>query len=268
MKTLILNGFLLMWALSIEANNPQATEAQYRKINNTAFKVGEELRYRLHYGFVDAGEAILKVNHCDKKINGRSIIHVEGVGRTISGFDWFYKVRDRYESYIDAEALFPWLFVRRCNEGGYIINQDYTFLQHKNKVDNGEGKHFETPEMVQDMLSSFYYARTLNFDNAKPGDIYTIPIFYDNTNFPLKIKFLGKETISLRMGKFHCLKFCPVVEKGRIFKSEEDMQVWISDDQNKIPLLAKSKILVGSIKMEVVEYKNLAAPIAKVEKKK
>ncbi|MBX7094786.1 MAG: DUF3108 domain-containing protein [Flavobacteriales bacterium] len=244
----------------------QNNEGSFRKINNVSFKPGEELRYRMHYGFVDAGEATLKVKDCDRKMNGRKMLHVEGVGNTISAFDWFFKVRDRYESYIDAEGVFPWLFIRRVNEGGYVINQDYTFLQHKKKVDNGEGKTFETPEMVQDMISAFYYARTLDFQNAKKGDEFTIPMFYDNTNFPLKIKFVGRETINVRMGKFRCLKFAPVVEKGRVFKSEEDLAVWVTDDNNKIPLLAKAKILVGSIKMEVVEYKNLASPISKVTK--
>ncbi len=237
-----------------------------RKIENQAFKAGEELRYRLHYGFIDAGEAVLKVNTSEKTINGRELLHLEGVGRSLSAFDWFFKVRDRYESYIDSEGVFPWLFIRRVHEGGFEINQDYSFIQHKNKVDNGKGETFEVPMGVQDMISAFYYARTLDFENARKGDIFTIPMFYDNTNFPLRIKYMGKDDVSLRMGKFRCLKFVPVVEKGRIFKSEEDMTVWITDDQNKIPILAKAKILVGSIKMEVVEYKNLAGPISKIKK--
>jgi hypothetical protein len=261
LMTLLLSGSLF----SVKANS-QNGENQFRKVNNQSFKTGEVLRYRLHYGFVDAGEATLKVNECDRTINGRKMIHVEGIGNTISAFDWFFKVRDRYESYIDAEGIFPWLFVRRVNEGGYLINQDYSFLQHKKKVDNGKGKTFETPEMVQDMISAFYYARTLDFANAKPGDEFTIPLFYDDTNFPMKIKFVGRETINVRMGKFRCLKFAPVVEKGRVFKSEEDLAVWVTDDVNKIPLLAKAKILVGSIKMEVVETKNLAGPLSKVSK--
>lgn len=254
--------------LPLEANqqgDKTTSTATYRKVEHTAFVAGEELRYRMHYGFVDAGEAVLKVKECEKKINGRKLLHMEATGRTISAFDWFYVVRDRYESYMDSEGVFPWLFVRRVNEGGYIINQDYAYLQHKKKVDNGEGKSFDIPEAAQDMISSFYYARTLDFSNAKKGDIFTIPVFYDDTNFPLKIKYMGKETIKLRMGKYKCIKFAPVVEKGRVFKSEDDLSVWISDDQNKIPLLAKAKILVGSIKMEVVEYKNLAGPISEVK---
>ena len=233
--------------------------------SNIAFKEGEVLTYRMHYGIINAGMAVLEVKPDLLNINGRKVYHIVGNGYTTGTADWFFKVRDRYETYMDAEGVFPWIFIRRVNEGGFIINQDYSFLQHKNKVDNGAGKTFDSPDMVQDMISSFYYARTLDFQNAKPGDIFTIPMFYDDTNFPLKIKFAGRETINVRAGKFRCLKFVPVVEKGRIFKSEEDLTVWVTDDNNKIPLLAKAKILIGSIKMEVVEYTNLASPISKVK---
>lgn len=237
----------------------------FRSVKHNAFIPGEELRYRVHYGFVDAGEAVLKVKECDKKVLGRKLIHVEGTGRSLGGFDWFFKVRDRYESYIDEQAVIPWLFVRRVNEGGFKINQDYTFLQTKNKVDLGENKTVEMPENIQDMLSAFYYARTLNFDGAKKGDVFTVNTICDGELFPLKIKFMGKETVSLRKGKYRCMRFVPVVLTGRIFKSNEDLSVWITDDDNKIPILAKAKIWVGSIKAEVVEYKGLANPIAKVK---
>lgn len=252
----------------VEQLLPQGNEQnnEYRLVKNEAFVEGEELRYRIHYGVVDAGEAVLKVNACDKQVQGRKLFHVEGTGRTLGAFDWFFKVRDRYESYVDQQAMFPWLFVRRVNEGGYKINQDYTFLQNKNKIDLGEGKSMDAPAYVQDMISSFYYARTLNFDNAKPGDVFTINAVCDGELFPMKIKFMGKETISLRKGKFRCLRFTPIVLTGRIFKESEDLSVWITDDKNKIPILAKAKIWVGSIKAEVVEYKNLANPIAKVSK--
>ena len=122
-----------------------------------------------------------------------------------------------------------------------------------------------TPEFVQDMVSSFFYARTLDYSNAKPGDIFTITTFVDNEIYPLKIKYKGTEEVKMREGKFRCMRFVPVVQEGRIFKTEEDMSVWITDDKNKIPILVQSKILVGSIKMEMVEYEGLRNPIAKID---
>jgi len=218
----------------------------------------------MHYGFIDAGRATLEVKPCDKKINNRDLIHVVGKGKSLGAFNWFFKVQDRYETYIDAESMIPWMFIRRVYEGGYKINQDYTFFQHKQKVTDANKKAYDVPENIQDMISSYYYARTLDFSNAKIGDEFEFNSFVDGEVFPLKIKYLGKETIKIRKGKFKCLKFVPVVQKGRIFKTEEDLQVWISDDENKIPLLAKAKILVGSIKMEVTDFEGLRNPISKM----
>ncbi|NND76770.1 MAG: DUF3108 domain-containing protein [Flavobacteriales bacterium] len=234
-------------------------------VNNISFKAGEELRYRLHYGFVDAGEATITVSNAKKKANGRDLLHIVGEGRTLGAFNWFYKVHDRYESFVDKEGLFPWEFVRRVNEGGYKINQDYKFHQDKTAVDNGEGKTFQTPLGVQDMISTFYYARTMDFSSLNEGDVISIDTFMDDELFTLNVKYLGKDKIKIRAGKFNCLKFVPVVQEGRVFKSSEDLQVWITDDANRIPILVKAKILVGSIKMEVVEFEGLANPIAKID---
>lgn len=164
---------------------------------------------------------------------------------------------------MDKQSMFPWVFVRRVHEGGYEVNQDYTFYQHKQKVSDGT-KDYGVPANVQDMISSYYYARTLDFSGAKVGDIFEFDSFVDGEVWKLKIKFLGKETIKIRNGKFRCLKFCPIIQTGRIFKKEEDLTVWISDDLNKIPLLAKANILVGSIKMEVTDYQGLRNPISKL----
>jgi len=258
---------LQMFAQSIKPEEVDISELEtkeLRTIEHNAFAAGEELKYRLHYGFIDAGEATISVKNTHKKVRGREMLHVMGLGKTLKGFNWMFKVDDRYESYIDKEGVFPWIFTRRVNEGGYKINQDYTFFQHKEAVDNQEGQNFATPSGVQDMISSFYYARTLDFSNVKEGDIFTIQTFMDDEIYNLKIKYQEKETLKLRNGKFKCLKFVPVVQEGRVFKSSEDLQVWITDDANKIPILAKAKVLVGSIKMELVEYKGLVHPISKI----
>lgn len=237
----------------------------FKKVENSAFKPGEKLIYRLSYGIFDAGEATLTVDETDKEVRGRKLWRVRGIGKTISAFEWFYKVNDRYESYMDAEGLFPWMFVRRVNEGGYTINQDYTFYQHQNKVDNGEGKKFDVPNMVQDMISSFYYARTLEYDKAKKGDTFLVNIFLDDELYPTQIRYLGKEIIKTRTGKYRCHKFAPVVQEGRVFNSEEDLTVWITDDGNKIPIMARANLKVGSMKMHLVEWAGLANSMALVE---
>jgi len=270
MKTLIISIALLL-AGSISASTTgiydlqsTASAFEFRKIDNNSFNVGEKLTYRMHYGFIDAGEAVLEVKSSKKKINGRSLLHVVGEGRSLGTFNWFFKVQDRYETYLDKEGMFPWMFIRRVYEGGVEINQDYTFFQHKQKVSDGATK-YDVPMNVQDMISSYYYARTIDFSGAKKGDIFEFNSFVDGEVYPLKIKYLGKETIKIRSGKYRCMKFCPIIQTGRIFKNEEDLSVWISDDENKIPLLAKANIMVGSIKMEVTDYEGLKNPISKVK---
>lgn len=258
-------------AVNAQVKAPTVTDLDSRpdvevpEIDQSAFGLGEKLTYRLHYGFVDAGEATVEILSTNYKPEGRETWHIVGKGRSLGAFSWFFKVKDRYESYIDAKGIVPWKFVRRIEEGGYKKSQDYVYHQDKLTVDNGEGKMYEIPANTQDMISAFYYARTLDFSNAAEGDIFTVKTFMDDEMFDLNIKYLGKETINLRKGKFKCLKFVPVVQEGRIFKSSEDLQVWITDDANKIPILAKADLLVGSIKMEVVKYEGLQHPIAKLD---
>lgn len=266
---------MLVWVLcSSLAQQPAENKIAYLMSNqttidlpkktNNAWKEGEVLSYRLHYGIMDAGVAILEVKPETKQIGNRNVYHIVGNGYSKGSFDWFFKVRDRYETYIDQSALVPWLFQRRCYEGGYVINQDYVFNHYAKKVDVGGGETFPIPENTQDMLSAFYAARNLDFTNAKPGDVFELTSFVDKETWPLKIRYVGKDVIDTDLGKFKCLKFRPIVQKGRIFKKEEDLNVWITDDENHIPLRASAKILVGSIKMDITGYQNLANPVSKL----
>ena len=232
---------------------------------NKAFKEGEVLTYRMHYGMVNAGVAILEVKPDLIEVSGRKVYHIVGSGFTIGSTDWFFKVRDRYETYMDKDALLPWLFVRRVDEGGYKFSQDYAFNHYTKKVDVGNNEKFDVPIGVQDMVSAFYSARNLDLSNAKPGDLFSITCFVDKEIWPLKIKFIGKETIETDIGKYRCLKFRPIVQKGRVFKKEEDLNVWISDDNNHLPMRVKADVLIGSIKMDITGTKNLANPTSKVD---
>lgn len=243
-------------AIGLFAAITSSSKVTYPSVTNAAFKSGEELRYRVTYGFMDAGEAVMEVNTTSKKGNGRSLYHVKGTGRTLGGFNSFYKVYDVYESYIDQKSMMPWLFERAVDEGGYKIDQTYTFKQNLKLVNNGT-KDFTVPMAIQDMVSSFYKARTFDFDNIKPGKVFSFKCFMDDEIYDLKIKYKGDEEIKIRKGKFKCHKFVPVVQTGRYFKSEEDVQFWVTADKNKIPVLVKAKIPVGSVKMHLVEWNGL-----------
>ncbi|HEX8515361.1 MAG TPA: DUF3108 domain-containing protein [Bacteroidia bacterium] len=233
-------------------------------MNHNAFKRGEALSFRVHYGIIDAGIATLKVTDEAKELGGRKTFHVVGIGASKGTFDWFFKVRDRYETYIDEQALVPWLFVRRISEGGYQCSQDYIFNHFSQKVNVGEGKVYNIEPNMQDMLSAFYQARNMDLSNAKPGDLFSLKCFVDNEIWPLQIKFIGREEVETDAGTFRCLKFRPIVQKGRVFKKEEDLNIWISDDKNHIPVKGQADVLVGSIKMELTDFSGLANPVSKI----
>jgi len=239
------------------------TYNQLRDLKYDAFKPGEKLTYVIHYGWVNAGEAVVELKESTRDIAGRKVLMAVGKGRSLGAFNTFYKVDDHYETHFDAKGVFPYAFIRRVSEGGYNFSQDYVYNQYKGEVTTQKDQTHKVPASVQDMLSAFYYARTLDFANVKEGDVFTIETFFDDELWPLRMKYMGKETIKLRNGKFRCLKFQPVVQEGRVFKGNNDLNVWITDDGNRIPVLAQAKVLVGSIKMELSNYEGLSHPIAK-----
>ena len=234
----------------------------------TPFQKGEELTYLVHYGLINAGEAKLKVKEQDTIIDGKSVFHMYGEGKTLSVFEWFYTVRDVYETYLDEKTLAPRKFRRRVNEGGYIIDRDYHFVPEKEKVNTLRKGEIKTPKDVQDMLSSFYYLRAFDFTNAKPGQIFKINAFMDYKMFPFYVKYVGKDEVKVGMGKYKCIKFVPVVQEGRVFKSEDDLEIWVTDDAAKVPVLVKANLFVGSAKAELVNYKNVKTVLPKVEENK
>jgi hypothetical protein len=240
-------------------------QGQLRTVNNQSFEAGEELKYVLHYGIFNAGEATLKVKKTKpNKKNEREQLYVEGIGKTTGTFSWFFKVYDEYASTIDAEGVFPYHFKRRVDEGGYKISQDYYFNHDEDKLVTQKKEEFPISKYSQDMISAFYYARTLNFDTAKIGDVYRFQSFVDEKEDTLRIKYLGKRFVDIRNGKYRVMAFCPVVIEGNVFENDEALVVYISDDKNRVPVLAEAKILVGSVKMELESYKNLMHPMAKV----
>lgn len=262
MTALIPNRYLALLSL-LSLGLSCLSQDSLRIVKNTAFQKGEELDYRIHYGFIDAATATIKIENNDKNINGREAMHVVGTGESKGAFNLFFKVRDRYETYIDEKSLCPLMFVRRVDEGGYKINQDMVFDQEYHVVNSNGKSYYNMPAYVQDMLSSFYYARTLNYADEKPGKLDSVVCFVDDQVWSLKIKFVGYETLKSDVGKIRCMVFEPIVQTGRIFKKSEDLKVWISDDKNHIPLRAQASILFGSIKMDLESYSGLINDFSK-----
>ena len=243
---------------------------------NFAFKRGEKLTYRVHYGFVDAGEATIEVTQDNLKFGEEPTYHLLGIGKSAGTFDWFFKVRDRYDSYISENTLLPRFFMRRVDEGGFIINQDYSFNQAANQVTvkrdgtdkprNTVNKKFEIPDGCHDILSAFYFARNADISKVKIGDVINLNSFFDEEIFPMQVKVVGREVLKTKLGRIRCIALRPIIQKGRVFKEQEDLTMWVSDDLNRIPIRLQANVAVGSIKMDIKTATNLANPLALVEK--
>ncbi len=236
---------------------PSQTADEFCGIHNTSFLSGESINYHVYYTlagiYVYGGEANFNVNL--ERYNGKPAYHIVGDGKTTSFFDGFFKVRDRYESYIDTASLQPYKFIRNIVEGDFKKFETVTF-NHASNTATSQGGTFRVPDCVQDVLSSIYYARNIDFSKYKPGDKIPFSMFIDDKTYNLYIRYLGKEKIKTKYGKFNAIKFKPLLIEGTIFKGGEKMTVWVSDDANKIPVRIESPISVGSVKVDMMGYRN------------
>lgn len=232
--------------------------------NDEAYTAGEWFKFRIHYGFINAGYATLEVK--DVVLNNKKTFHVIGKGYTTGMSRFFFKVDDLYESYIDKESGNPAQFVRKINEGGYTKNQEGFFNQSANKIivkdyKNKSEKAFVIPKNTQDILSAFYYLRNYpTIDNINPGESIVIDMFFDDETTKFKLKFIGRENITTKFGVVAAMVFRPLVQSGRVFKEQESLTVWVSDDDNRLPIRIKAELAVGSIKADLDAFKGLKNP--------
>lgn len=232
-------------------------------IINNAFRSGEQIQYICFYAvagvYVHAGDAVFTC--LQEKYNGKPVYHIEGIGNSNSKYDWIFKVRDKYESWIDTTTMLPLKFVRNVYEGGYKKHETVTF-NHANNTATSLNKTYKVSDCVQDVLSATYYARNINFDKLKVGDRVNFAMTIDDENYNMYIKYMGKEKVKTRYGQFRSIKFKPLLIKGTIFTGGEKMTVWVSDDENHLPLRIESPISVGSVKVDMMGYRNLRHPLS------
>ena len=229
-----------------------------------AYDVGEWFKFRIHYGFVTAGFATLEVKEGFK--NNKKVFHAIGKGYTTGMSKMFFKVDDNYESFFDKETGNPYHYIRKIDEGGYKKNQEGFFNQSSDKVlvkdyKNDTEKTFEVPNNVQDIISTFYYLRNHpTIDRLKVGESIAIDMFFDDETTKFKLKFMGREDLNTKFGTIPTMIFRPYVQAGRVFKEQESLTVWISNDDNKMPIRIKASLAVGSIKADLDAFKGLKYP--------
>ena len=241
----------------------------FSQSTNNVFKVGEKLKYEISYNWglvwIDAGEVNFYVK------NEKEKMRLIGTGTTYKSYDWFFKVRDVYQSVVDPVTLQPSYFKRNVDEGGYKINSQYKYNQSENLVyskykDNSKPVKLDTIKLENsavDIVTLLYKTRLIDVDKMKKGDVVTLHVIIDNEISAITLKHEGVEKVKVKdAGKYSSVKFSVDLLGGNYFEDGEKMYLWVSNDKNRIPLMIEAPILVGKIKMHIVSHEGLKYDLA------
>ena len=252
---------------SVEKKNEKSFEPVSKVKNsqqNYAFKGGEWLKFKMSYSnFLNAGFSTMEVRETTN--NQKEAFHILGKGKSTGIISLFFNVKDDYQTFMYKESMLPYRFIRKIDEGGYTKDEEILFNHDKKEATVKNYKHNTVDKHpigndIQDLLSSLYFLRNQNLTNLKVGDEIELKMFIDKEVTNFKLRFLGKEIVKTKFGKVNSLKFRPMVQAGRVFKEQESLTIWISDDDNKIPLLIKASLAVGSLRADLDQFKGLAHP--------
>lgn len=234
-------------------------------VKEPVFQSGEVLKYKLKYGFITAAEGTLKVQESDLKFDGKPVFKLVVDGQTSGTFDIFYKIRDHYDSYIDKDNLKPYFYQENIREGGYRRQDKARFNQGAKKVVATQGTFVTPNSQTFDLVSAYYFARSLDISKMKIGDFVKLNYFLSDEISQLEIQFIGREVVKTKLGKIKCLKFSPSIKPGRVFRKDSKLYLWITDDGNRVPVKAQVEIIVGAVTMEIKSADGLKYPLAIVK---
>lgn len=243
----------------------------YRKVKNESFAMGERLSFKVHVGPINAGYSVMSVSDTIYEINGRNCFKIDVEGSTTRFFDMFIKVRDVWGTYLDIEAILPHRFYRNIAENKYrkyeIVDFDHqnqqavVTLLDKNTKQPKAVKPFNISAQSQDLVSGYYFLRTMDYSQFVVGDTISIPAFFDDESYNFTLIYIGQEVLKTKLGKINALVLSPLMPENSLFDGENAIQVWLSDDQNKIPLKVKAKMFVGAVEIDITEAMNIKSPI-------
>lgn len=231
---------------------------------NDAFQDGEWFRFRMRYGFLNASYAIATVRETTFK--DQAVYHVAATGKTTGFARWFFKVDDYFDSYFEKDIVRPIRFVRNISEGNYKRHVEIDFdhntqsgimhdLLRKTKTEISFAPN------LQDLVSTFYFLRNhFDLEGIQVGETASLHMIYDKKPFAFQFRFLGYENVKTKFGVVPCVKFRPYVEEGRIFKKESGLSLWVSNDNNRIPIKVVAELSVGSLDVDLVDFKGLKHP--------
>lgn len=266
---LLLTGMLT--AFSMPVTDPLGTDTTETagpnlcSMENSAFQAGERITYKIFYNWkfvwIPAGEVVFKVDDMGDQY------HISAVGRTFKSYDPFFKVRDHYECYVDKKTLLPTQSLRKVEEGKYRLYDRLTYDRKNQKIISLRGKseevavesEFPMESCIHDILSIIYYARNIDFDEMNDGDKIPVKLFMDEETWPLNVTYKGKQEKKRIKGngKFRTMQFSPELIAGEYFTDGTEMNIYVTDDKNRVPLIIESPLTVGYMKAVIKDYKGL-----------
>ncbi|WP_026461657.1 DUF3108 domain-containing protein [Adhaeribacter aquaticus] len=255
---------LLILVLLVVGSGFIAKESE-RTVSQNAFTRGEVLNYKVHYGVINAADAVINIDEDMNWVNNRPCYKATVFGKTTGSFDYFLRIRDTWRTYIDTASILPQHFYQNIEENKYRKTEKITFDHSKNvavveriKVkEPRKAETFKIPDNVQDIVSGFYYLRTLDFNKYRNGDVIKVKGFFDNEVFDMDVIFKGRETVATKAGTFQAFKLVPRMPDNKLFAGENAISVYLSDDKNKIPVLIKADMFVGAVKVDLYKYSGL-----------
>lgn len=255
--------FIFLFLFSILAKS-QSVEIEK---NNHAFKAGEKSQYDLYYnwGFIWIDAAKVDFTVKEKRYNGNPVYELEMASATVTNFSKFM-IHDTLKSYVNRETLIPYYFVESNYEDNYFAKNKFKYFQTSTKwgvfIEKDRRKEIRRDTLISeksffDVISTVYRFRSMDARKLKPNEKIPMTMVFEDGIYNLYLRYLGKEQIKLHNGKrYNCLKIKPYLAEGKMFNQGEGMTVWISDDDNHIPLMVESKMKIGSIKAMLNNVEN------------
>ncbi|HAA13901.1 MAG TPA: DUF3108 domain-containing protein [Cytophagales bacterium] len=248
----------LLGAFASEKNEP------LRFVPNESFNAGEIIKFRAHYGFLTGGEGTMEVSDNIYTVNGRPCYKIDLKGETTGIVDYMFSVKDNWRSYMDTTAMLPQKFYMFIKEGNFRKNQGIIFDHSENKAvvevmdkftrELKRREEYDIPEFAQDLISGYYFLRTLDYSTVQVGDVIRVAGFFDKDIYDFRIMFKGRETIDTELGEFPALRFVPIMHENDLFEGDESIEFWLSDDKRRLPLRIKAEMYVGAVALDIKEY--------------
>lgn len=264
--TKLIGGMIafIVIAIGFSGDNLNESYAQnnksFRYVPNEAFGFGEKLEYKVGHKLITAGTGYFYIQPKPVYKDGRPCYDIRFEVKSLPSLEWLYKVKDQYRTMLDVGGIFPWEFEQIIREGNYRRHSMAKFNPYNNTA-TVKNKTYNTPEYVHDIVSAFFYVRTLDLSSMKNGKTFYVKHFFDDTTMTLGVKVHRRETIEVEAGKFKCIVIEPLVVKGGLFKNEGNIFIWLTDDARKIPVKVATKILIGYVGAELTGYSGIRGPI-------